>query len=295
MLILKQQVLNDMLLNCLNVLTKISTRYDLKTLFHENGVAVDLYLNQNPYKNVCIYFLYGGRWTSGTKEEFQFIAHKFLRAGYHVAIADHRKFPQTKFPDFVHDAANGCMAVHKHFGSSANIIVMGHSSGAHLGAMLCTDPQYLEASGGNINLISGFIGISGPYKFIDYIDGSDDLPIMFGPPEKYPDSQPVFLAEKADKLPPMLLIHGEKDKDVLPLNSITLAGAAKHAGKTQTLMISRLGHIKIIMALGLPFWPKQTKTMMNAIDNFIGQQVSEALAAPIMPQAQVQTPKTQST
>ena len=279
-----------MILTCLNVLTKINVRYDLKTLTHKNGVEVDLYINRNPRRNICIYFLYGGRWTTGRKEAFRFIAHKFLKAGYHVAIADYRKHPQVKFPAFVEDVAQGLVCARDHFETNHQttmpLYVMGHSSGAHLGAMLCADPQYLRQAGGDVELIRGFIGISGPYKFIDYIEGSKDLPIMFGPPERYPDSQPVFLAKKAKTLPAMLLIHGEKDKHVLPLNTVTLAGFVHEKTDAKILIVEGLSHLSIIAAFGLPFWPKQTKMMMNAIDSFITQQIFEASATSTTRQAQ---------
>jgi acetyl esterase/lipase len=262
-----------MILRFLNSMTKVNARYTLNTIQHKNNVEVNLYINKESKVNACIYFLYGGRWTTGKKKDFCFVAHKFLKAGYHVAIADYRKHPKVRFPDFVEDAAHGLIAVKNHFENSlkdaTSIYVMGHSSGAHLGAMLCTDSRFLDKAGGSMDAINGFIGISGPYKFIDYIDGSDDLPIMFGPPERYSDSQPVFLAEKADALPPMLLIHGERDKSVLPFNTVRLAEAVEQKSKVKTLFLSNLNHIGTIAVFGLPFWPKQTEEIMTAINDFI--------------------------
>ena len=260
-----------MLLSFLNLISKINTKYDYVPLCHENGVEVDLYLNKNIQAKACIYFLYGGRWTTGRKEQFRFMAHKFLKAGYNVAIADYRKHPDVKFPEFVEDAARGLVCIDQYFKkmkTSMYLYIMGHSSGAHLGAMLCTESHYLSQAGGSINLISGFIGVSGPYKFIDYIKEGDDLSIMFGPSEKYPDSQPVLLAKQAANMPPMLLIHGGKDKSVSPQNTLQLAEVVQKKSRVKPLIILGLSHINIILAFALPFWPKQTKTMMDAINDF---------------------------
>lgn len=258
-----------MLLLVLNLISKIGTSYDLKVLHHKNDVAVDLYINKKSSINACIYFLYGGRWTKGKKEEFRFVAHKFLKAGYHIAVADYRKHPQVKFPAFAEDAACGLIEVHEYLkenhATKMPIYVMGHSSGAHIGAILCTDPKYQDSK----NLISGFIGISGPYKFIDYISASKDLPMIFGPVESYPDSQPVLLAKKAKTLPPMLLIHGDKDNHVLPLNTEKLAEVANQKTVAEAFIVPNFNHVRTIAAFGLPFWPKQTNTIITKINDFI--------------------------
>ena len=257
----------------LNFASKIGTSYNLQALHHENDVSVDLYINKKPNINACIYFLYGGRWTKGKKENFRFVAHKFLKAGYHIAIADYRKHPQVKFPAFVGDAACGFIEVDRYFKENYSarmpLYVMGHSSGAHIGAVLSADSKYLSKHENSKNLISGFIGISGPYKFIDYISTSKDLPIIFGPVESYPDSQPILLAEKAENLPPMLLIHGDKDNHVLPLNTEKLAEVANKKTVAEVFIVPNFNHVRTIAAFGLPFWPKRTNKIITKINDFI--------------------------
>ncbi|MDA0967332.1 MAG: alpha/beta hydrolase [Proteobacteria bacterium] len=250
----------------------------MKTLTydHTHNLTLDIFFNTGTNtKNTCIYFLYGGRWSDGKKEDFRFVAYRFLKAGYHVAIADYRKFPQAKFPDFIHDAANGLAAVHEQFEPSTRFVVMGHSSGAQIGAMLSLNPSYTQKAGGNVDMIDRFIGISGPYKFIDHIDQHDDLPQIFGPREDYHKSQPILLAEDiTHKPPPMLLIHGEKDTVTLPLNSTTLAKIVneKHEGYGQAFILPDAKHVSTIGVFALPSWSTKSRMMMNAIDGFIARE-----------------------
>lgn len=261
-----------MFLKILNKINRIGATYIKQSFEYKKGIGVDLYLNTFPTKNICIHFIYGGRWTTGKKEDFQFVAYKLLKAGYHVSIADYRKHPHVKFPSFVEDIAQSFVYINNYFKNytknSPYMYVMGHSSGAHLGAMISTDPKYLAEAGGDIELIQGFIGISGPYKFIDYISANDDLNTMFAPPETYKDSQPILLVKNIHNSPPMLLIHAVDDAKVSHLNTELLDEAVKEKSYSETLSLSGLGHKGTIAAFGLPFWPKKMKLILERVNAF---------------------------
>ena len=57
------------------------------------------------------------------------------------------------------------------------IFLAGHSSGAHLAALLALDPRYLEAVGLARSIIVGVVGISGPY------DLEPEVPVSVAPGE----------------------------------------------------------------------------------------------------------------
>lgn len=74
---------------------------------------------------------------------------------------------------------------------------------------------------------------------------------MFGPPERYPDSQPIHFTRPG--APPMLLMHGLADRSVRPKNSINLAAALQAQGVAVTLKTyPRLGHGDTVAALSIP-------------------------------------------
>jgi dipeptidyl aminopeptidase/acylaminoacyl peptidase len=77
-----------------------------------------------------------------------------------------------------------------------------------------------------------------------------DIQDMFGPPERYPDSQPInFVRSDA---PPMLLVHGLMDKTVWPKNSRNLAAALRARGVPVTLKLyPALMHGDTVAALSL--------------------------------------------
>lgn len=175
---------------------------------------LDIYKPEDLTPNASvIVFFYGGRWTFGTKEQYAFAADRFVQHGYIVVVPDYSKYPDVKFPTFVEDGARA-MAwtadhISKYGGDPKNIFVAGHSSGAHIGALVTTDPQYLNAYNKSRNTINAFAGLAGPY---DFIPEEDDLKDMFGPQSNYPNMQvSTFIDSKQS---PLFLLYGDKDTTV---------------------------------------------------------------------------------
>jgi acetyl esterase/lipase len=123
---------------------------------------------------------------------------------------------------------------------------MGHSAGAHLAALVTLNTSYFAATGQPAPHIAGVIGLSGAYDFLPLLE--PDVQDMFGPPQIYPQSQPVnFLRADA---PPMLLIHGLDDDRVRPKNSRNLASALGALGVAVTLKLyPHLSHAGTVAAL----------------------------------------------
>lgn len=220
----------------------------------ETAQTLDLYVPKSMNQSFpVLVFFYGGRWTDGSKEQYRFIADAFTKQGYLVAIPNYRKYPNVKSPAFTQDGASAIAWIHANIGQyrgdSENIFVAGHSSGAHIGALVCADPKYLKAHNLTPNIIKGFAGLSGPY---DFVPKEDDLKDMFGPPERYSEMQaPNFIKGQQ---PPMLLIHGLEDEIVLLKNAQNLEAAiAKNGGEVKLKTYKELNHIETVGSL-MWFW-----------------------------------------
>ena len=156
-------------------------------------------------------------------------------------------------PGFMDDAARAGRWAALHAGEYAadanRLYLMGHSAGAHLAALVTLDPQYFAADGQPMPSIAGVIGLSGPYDFLPLKEA--DVQDMFGPPENYPQSQPINFVRSG--APPMLLIHGQSDETVRPKNSINFSAALHAAGVPATLKLyPKLVHADTVAALSLP-------------------------------------------
>ena len=127
----------------------------------------------------------------------------------------------VKFPEIIDDARRAVEWVHRNIGryggDPGKIFIMGHSAGAHLGAMLILDETYLDRD--TYQAIQGFIGLSGPYDFLPHTEPYQYA--VFGPETRYADSQPINFVDGTE--PPLLLLYGDDDTQVKPRNIINLA------------------------------------------------------------------------
>ena len=173
--------------------------------FGSYHVKRDIFYGPQPWQRLDVYtpatddprlrdtivFFYGGRWTTGAKADYRFVAQTFTARGFNVVIPDYAKYPAVRFPVFVEDGAKALAWTYDHIaaygGDQARIHVAGHSAGAHIGALLTADPQYLAAQGKTPRqVIASFVGLAGPYSFTP---DEADLMDMFGPPDRYPQMQ----------------------------------------------------------------------------------------------------------
>jgi len=200
-----------------------------------------------------IVFWHGGRWSYGDKSDYRFVGAALAGLGYVAVLPNYRHYPEVKMPGFMEDAAHAAVWAAAHggdYGADAKrLYLMGHSAGAHMAALVTLDPRYFAATGEPVPAVAGVIGLSGPYDFLPLLEA--DVQDMFGPPQNYPDSQPINFV-RADA-PPMLLVHGLKDDTVWPKNSRNLASALTARGVAVTLKLyPHLVHADTVAAMSLP-------------------------------------------
>jgi len=202
----------------------------------------------NPTLPVIIFF-HGGRWTDGNKDQYKFVGLTLSKLGYVVVVPNTRLYPEIKHPVFVEDAAQAIAWVHNNIdiynGQVDNVFLMGHSSGAHIASLAISDKSYLAKYNLKPSIVSAFAGLSGPY---DFIPEAADLRGMFGPPANYPTMQISSYIDGNE--PPMLLLHGQKDKAVILRNLKMAENAIKnHNGIVETHIYADADHVDTVAAL----------------------------------------------
>lgn len=200
-----------------------------------------------------VVFFYGGRWQSGDRRDYAFIAHTLTEKGIVTVVPDYRVYPEVRFPSFVEDGADAVkwvkFNISNHGGDPERIFLMGHSAGAHIAAMIAFDERYLGRLK-DPGFLAGFIGLAGPYDFLPL--SSRTLKDLFGPPDRYPESQPVNFVDGGES--PALLLHGDEDTTVWPRNTMRMAAAIEQAGGSVTTRVyPEVDHLEIIGALAKPF------------------------------------------
>ncbi len=175
-----------------------------------------------------VVFIHGGRWSSGSKGEYRFLAAGLAERGVVVVVPNYRLYPEVRMAaaaeDIAHAVAWAEQAAARYGADAGAVAVMGHSAGAQLAALVATDPHWLAAAGGMP--VRALVGLAGPYDFLPLTD--DDLKDYFGPPERYPESQPVNFVDAASA--PALLLHGADDTTAKPRNSVSMAARLRASG-----------------------------------------------------------------
>ena len=232
------------------------------TLVGEGGLDVhfDLAYGAGPRHRLDVYrsgqdtgsgpvalFLYGGSWRGGSRSCYGFVGAALAARGIPTAVADYRLYPEVRWPDFQGDAALAFRWVRRELGGEGRrpAVVIGHSAGAHMAALLALDRRWLGDA-----RPAALVGISGPYAF---------------QPTTWPTTAEIFAtATDADEprpiayagihAPPTLLLHGAQDDTVKPHNATDLAAALRAAGVAVTLeMLEGADHKALVTGFARPF------------------------------------------
>lgn len=114
-----------------------------------------------------IVFVHGGGWTRGDKRNAtgaEKVAH-FLGQGYAFASINYRLVPAATVEQQAADVAAAVGWLRGNAArlglDSSRVVLMGHSAGAHLVALVGTDPRYLAQAGLSLRDLSGIISLDG--------------------------------------------------------------------------------------------------------------------------------------
>lgn len=241
---------------------------------------LDLYRPRADARGPIVLFLHGGGWTSGSRGDHGFVGATLAARGFTVVIPDYRLYPEARFPDFVEDAALAYRWTAAHCeqdGASRPIFIIGHSAGAHIGALLTYDPDYRARFAPRAVSPQGFIGLAGPYAF-DPTTWPASREI-FAPAAGNPDrARPVAFAGRGVAAP-ALLLYGRDDKVVGCFNQLDFVKALGDAHvRVRLREYPSVGHVAIILAL-LPIL-RSRAPVLDDILAFLEDETQKALALP---------------
>ncbi|MFM9939299.1 MAG: alpha/beta hydrolase [Hyphomicrobiaceae bacterium] len=191
-------------------------------------------------------FLYGGSWRGGCRSCYGFVGAALAAHGIPTAVSDYRLFPEVRWPLFQEDAAAAFRWVRRELGGHGQrpVVVIGHSAGAHMAALLAHDPRWLGAE-----RPVALVGLSGPYSF---------------QPTEWPTTREIFaMAQSRDEprplshagthSPPSLLIHGAADITVKQFNLDEFAAVLRgHGTPVETLLLPEADHKATVLGFARP-------------------------------------------
>ena len=126
---------------------------------------LDVYSPPNAKNLPVVFWIHGGGWQTGDKSSVQIKPQAFMDKGFVFVSTNYRLLPNVDMATIVRDIAKSIRWVHDHIaeygGDPERLLVMGHSAGAQLAALVCTDDRYLKAEGLSLAIIKGCVPVDG--------------------------------------------------------------------------------------------------------------------------------------
>jgi len=221
--------------------------------------TMEIYLPPHPDHAPIIVMVHGGGWRIGDKNMAGVVENKvkhWLPKGYIFVSIDYRMLPEAGVDVQARDVASGVAYVQKHVsewgGDGGKLILMGHSAGAHLVALLSADPSRVRAAGGHD--WSGTVVLdSAAYDVASVMNRKH--------PQLYDDAfgtDPAYWASLspaqhiAPDAVPMMLVCALKRPDDSCGQSRDFAARLKAAGHAAQVVPENLKHGEVNSELGLP-------------------------------------------
>ena len=230
----------------------------------------DVYLPAQPRHAPEILFVHGGGWANGNKDNPGVVENKaayWLPKGYVLVSINYRMRPDTAPIDQARDVARALADVQKRAPSwnadPANVLLMGHSAGAHLAALV-----------GASSTLWRDAGAARPRGVVSLDSGALDVPQTMKKPPLPRIYDAAFGRNPADWIAaspyhqltrdavPMLFVCSSRRQDACPQGR-AMVEKAKTLGVEMEVLPEDLSHGEVNHLLGAP------SAYTEAVDTFV--------------------------
>jgi acetyl esterase/lipase len=254
----------------------------------ENGHArhvLDIYAPTNAKNLPVVFWIHGGGWQQGDKSDVETKPQWFMDKGFVFVSTNYRLLPEVDMGTLIRDCAKSLAWVQKnitkHGGDPKRVLVGGHSAGAQLAAILCTDDRYLNEAGADFSTLIGCVPVDGDtYDIPAMIETAETrlrvhgMPMpkyghrlkFGGDPEKHKDFSAVTHVAKGKGIPPFLILHVSNHPDT-SIQARRFSMVLTEAGVPTTVFGAKdTDHSKLNDNLG-----KQGDPATNALLEFVAK------------------------
>ena len=234
----------------------------------------DVYLPAQPQRAPVILFVHGGGWANGNKDNPGVVENKaayWLPKGYVLVSINYRMRPDTAPIDQARDVARALADVQKRAPSwnadPANVMLMGHSAGAHLAALVgASSTLWREA------------GATRPRGVVSLDSGALDVPLTMKKPPLPRIYDTAFGRNPADWIAaspyhqltrdavPMLFVCSSRRQDACPQGR-AMAEKGKALGVAMEVLPEDLSHGEVNRLLGA------SSAYTEVVDAFVRKQL----------------------
>ncbi len=245
---------------------------------------VDIYAPESAKNLPVVFWIHGGGWQTGDRTSIQLKPQAFVDKGLVFVSTGYRLLPNVDMGTIFRDIAKSLHWVHDHIaehgGDPKRILVMGHSAGAQLAALICIDDRLLKAEGLSLAMIKGCVPVDGDtYDVPAIIETAETRRRVHGQPQaklghrekfgndpaKHRDYSAVTHVAKGKGIPPFLILHVADHPDT-SAQAERLEAVLKDAGiPAKRFAAKETNHSKLNENLGLPDDPP-TKALFEFVN-----------------------------
>ena len=216
---------------------------------HERHV-LDVYAPAGAKDLPVVFWVHGGGWQGGDKTSVQLKPKVFVEKGFVFVALNHRLWPTVEMGAIIRDVAQAFAWVQaniaRHGGDPRRVLVMGHSSGAQLAALLCTDDRYLKERGLSLAPIKGCVPVDADtFDVPAIIEMAETRARVHGLPLSKTGHRVKFGNDPALHRDFSAVTHVAKDKGLPPFLILHVAGHPDNSAQAQ-----RFG--AVLKAAGVP-------------------------------------------
>jgi acetyl esterase/lipase len=247
---------------------------------------LDVYAPTSGSGRPVVVWVHGGGWMRGSKNEVDHKPAVFVEKGFVFVAMNYRFVPHVIMDMIVRDVAKSVGWVHanisRYGGDPGRLLLMGHSAGAQLAALLCTDTRYIEAEGVPRASIKGCVPVDGDTYDVPLQVATSTArrksqkqpPPKMGHPEKFGNLErqrelsAVNHVAPNRGIAPFLILHVGDHTDT-SAQAYRLFAALDQAGIPAKIFgADDTDHVKLDRDLGVPGDPS-TKALFEFTDQIV--------------------------
>ncbi len=174
--------------------------------------SLDIYMREGLREAPAVLYVHGGGWVRGDKRRALFKATGLVPRGYLLASMNYRFRPAASLEEMAQDVANAASWLKRHAakygGDGSMIVLLGHSAGAHLVAVVGTNEKFMSAAGASLSDLSGVVAIDTAMLNVPLLmkNATQTHRNAFGSdPAAWMPVSPWHHVEKGKDIPPLLM------------------------------------------------------------------------------------------
>ena len=236
---------------------------------HERQV-LDVYAPAGAKNLPVVFWIHGGGWQAGNKSMVGVKPKAFMDAGFVFVSINYRLLPTVDMAALTSDVATALgwvlQKIAAYGGDPNRLLVMGHSAGGQLAALMCTDEKYVKAAGFSLAAIKGCVPVDADtFDIPAIIEVAETrarvhhLPLptnghrqKFGnDPAKHLDFSAVTHVAANTGIPPFLILHIAGNPDT-SAQARRLGAVLQTAGISAKVVGRETTHEGLNDAIGVP-------------------------------------------